>query len=295
MQTFIKSQQIVCSAASNASISRLIPWSRSATRGKIFQWASVLISVTILTSQAVAQSFFFSTGDPDGRIATAGRFSDSGQQIESADDFLLDQETLIQHATFTGLLPPGTRANDIEVVDVAIYPVFPENSQNPPSGNVPTRVNSPADDEIDARNSEEGTLHFGLAIVQDNFTAENSVLNGINPIPNQTTGGEGPVSGEEVRFVVTFSTPFDLPAGHYFFVPTVKVSEGEFFWLSAPKPIVAPGTPFTPDLQSWMRNEALAPDWLRIGTDIVGGSPPPTFNASFSLHGRVAHGPSSAE
>ena len=142
---------------------------------------------------------------------------------------------------------------------------------------------------------ERFAIAKGLAIVEDNFAAENSVLNGINPIPNQTTGGEGPVSGEEVRFVVTFSTPFDLPAGHYFFVPTVKVSEGEFFWLSAPKPIVAPGTPFTPDLQSWMRNEALAPDWLRIGTDIVGGSPAPTFNASFSLYGRVAHAPSSAD
>ena len=57
----------------------------------------------------------------------------------------------------------------------------------------------------------------------------------------------------------------------------------------APKPIVAPGTPFTPDLQSWIRNEHLQPDWLRIGTDIVGGSPAPTFNASFSLHGNVSH------
>src|SRR5262249_53595713 len=80
---------------------------------------------------------------------------------------------------------------------------------------------------------------------------------------------------------------FVLPSDHYFFVPQVLLSTGNFFWLSAPKPIVSPGTPFPPgktDLQSWIRNDpSLAPDWLRIGTDIVGGNPAPTFNASFSL------------
>ena len=29
----------------------------------------------------------------------------------------------------------------------------------------------------------------------------------------------------------------------------------------------------------------LDPDWLRVGTDIVGGNPAPTFNAAFSLDG----------
>jgi len=32
------------------------------------------------------------------------------------------------------------------------------------------------------------------------------------------------------------------------------------------------------------RNSDLAPDWLRIGTDIINNStPPPTFNMTFSL------------
>jgi hypothetical protein len=39
-----------------------------------------------------------------------------------------------------------------------------------------------------------------------------------------------------------------------------------------------------PDLQSWIRNDALAPDWLRIGTDITGQGP---FNAAFSLSGET--------
>ena len=57
----------------------------------------------------------------------------------------------------------------------------------------------------------------------------------------------------------------------------VEVAGGEFFWLSAPRPIVPPGTPFPPgstDLQAWMRNTALDPDWSRVGTDIVGGTSP---------------------
>jgi len=40
-----------------------------------------------------------------------------------------------------------------------------------------------------------------------------------------------------------------------------------------------------PDLQAWTRDANLDPDWLRIGTDIVGGNPAPTFNGAFSLTG----------
>ena len=77
-------------------------------------------------------------------------------------------------------------------------------------------------------------------------------------------------------------------------MPQVDVSGGSpgaaFFWLSAPRPIVPPGTSFPAgftDLQSWTRDAALDPDWLRVGQDIVGGSVFPTFNAAFSLTGVV--------
>lgn len=96
------------------------------------------------------------------------------------------------------------------------------------------------------------------------------------------------MTGQEVLFNVTFTAPFLLPADHYFFIPQVALPPGaNFLWLSAPKPIVPPGTPFLPDLQSWIRNANLDPDWLRIGTDIVGGNPAPTFNGTFSLAGDV--------
>jgi hypothetical protein len=57
---------------------------------------------------------------------------------------------------------------------------------------------------------------------------------------------------------------------------------------------VPPGTPISPDLQAWIRNSNLDPDWLRIGTDIVGGAPPPTFNMAFELDGSTVPVPEPA-
>ena len=103
-----------------------------------------------------------------------------------------------------------------------------------------------------------------------------------------------------MEFDVNFRNhPLDLFAGHYFLVPQVGLSarapaRSHFLWLSAPKPIVPPGTPFptgATDLQSWMRDDPpLAPDWLRIGTDIIKRGTPPTFttyNASFEHSGHT--------
>jgi hypothetical protein len=150
-------------------------------------------------------------------------------------------------------------------------------------------VNSPSDVAFDSRStSVSGDLSVTQTTLAATFTAANSVLNGINPKPGQTTGGEGPVSGVEVRFDIAFTHALDLPADHYFFVPQVQVLNGEFYWLSGSRPLVPPGTPFSPDLQSWVRSAALDPDWLRVGTDIVGGATPPTFNQAFTLTGTVA-------
>jgi hypothetical protein len=243
-------------------------------------------------SPAAADAFFFSTGNPDGLIGTLSRRPSPGLlETETADDFILNKATAINQVTFTGLLPSGSPLSNIANVEIEFYHVFPKDSANPPSGNVPTRVNSPSDVEIASatRDFAAGDFGFSTSILNSDFTVANSVVNGIHKIPNQTTGGEGPATGEETLFDVTFNTPVDLPPDHYFFRPEVLLADGNFLWLSAPKPIVAPGTPFAPDLQSWTRNDGppdgLAPDWLRIGTDIVGGSPAPTFNASFSLTG----------
>jgi len=150
--------------------------------------------------------------------------------------------------------------------------------------------------ELVDRDTASGNLSFTTTDLGAGFASLNSVKpGGINAKPFQTTGGNGPVTGDEVQFNVTFTTPFDLPADHYFFVPQVEVLDpsGDFFWLSAPRPITGGTGPFTPDLQAWTRDENLAPDWLRIGTDIVGGTTPPTFNMTFSLSGEAIPEPSS--
>jgi hypothetical protein len=260
--------------------------------------ARIAISVALIgllpAAPAAAQSFFFSTSDPDGKIATASRPDVGAFEIESADDFVLTHATSITSATFTGLLPAGASAQDVVV---EIYRVFPNDSDvTRTSGSptfstsqVPTRVNSPSDVAFDSRDSASGGLSFATSDL-GSFTVLNSVQpGGINPKPGQTTGGDGPVTGDESVFSITFSTPFTLPADHYFFVPQVQLDAGDFLWLSAPKPIVAPGTPFAADLQSWTRDAALDPDWLRVGTDIVGAG---TFNAAFSLSGSVVPEPS---
>jgi hypothetical protein len=131
-------------------------------------------------------------------------------------------------------------------------------------------------------------------VLNPSFMAMNSVTpGGIHPT-NVFTGGNGPVTGQETLIAVNLSTPFNLLAGQYFFVPQVELSNGDFFWLSAPRPIVSPGTPFPPgftDLQSWTRDDSdggIAPDWLRVGTDITHQGP---FNAAFVLNGVAVPGP----
>jgi hypothetical protein len=258
---------------------------------------AVPVAIAMMAGSVSADSFFFSTGNPDGKMATASRPGSAGVlETESADDFVLTSATRLDSATFTGLIPANLTAADITQVRVEIYRVFDKDSTNPPSGNVPTRNNSPSDVEFLDRDTAANNLTFSTQF-NGAFSALNSVLNGIHPKPNQQTNGEGQVSGQEVQFNTTFTTPIVLPADHYFFVPQVQLSSGDFFWLSAPKPISGPGTtPFPPgftDLQEWIRNENLAPDWLRVGTDIVGGTTPPTFNASFSLTGQTVPEPTS--
>jgi hypothetical protein len=255
----------------------------------------------------VPTAFAFSTGTPDGRVATISEPSNvhnSQIEFESADDFALTSETVIDHASFTGLLTGGATLKDVSNVVVTIYRVFPNDSDvsrtsGPPTfstPNVPTRVNSPGDNEIENRDSAAKDLNFDADVISASFTVQNSVASASKISVNSR--GNGAATGEEVEFNVTFRNhPLDLPAGHYFFVPKVGLKDkapagADFLWLSAARPIVPPGTAFpagVTDLQSWMREEpGLAPDWLRIGTDIIKQGAPPTFtplNASFALSG----------
>lgn len=241
-----------------------------------------------VATPAWAEPFFFATGAPDGRLGALSRRPSPGKlETETADDFILQETTVITQATITGLIPVGTPLGNIKEVEIEVYHIFPLDSADPPSGNVPSRTNSPADVEIDTatRAGGSGTLKFSASVLNASFTVANTVVNGINKLPNVTTNGEGPATGEEVELTITFTSPIILPSGHYFFRPEVLVTnDGNFLYLSAPGPIPPL---FVGDLQAWIRNSNLVPDWLRIGTDIIGGATPPRFNMTFSLTGET--------
>ena len=133
---------------------------------------------------AAADTTFFSTGSPDGLMATASRPASAGKfEIELADDFVLTTTTSISSATFIGLLTGGATLADVGDVRVEIYHVFPTNSDvgttRPSTPNVPTRVNSPSDIALDERDN----LTF-TATERAGFTVANSVQpGGIHPLP----------------------------------------------------------------------------------------------------------------
>jgi hypothetical protein len=257
-----------------------------------------LFSASFIAARIDAQvTVLYNNDFPTGDMAAATRPESAGKfEIESADDFLLPTGAHVTGATFTGLLPSGFQIPSVANVRVEIYRVFPNDSDvgrtsGPPTFStpqVPTRVNSPSDVALLDRSKNDGNLTFTATLLNATFTANNSVQpGGIHPQPGQTTGGNGAITGEEVHFDIDFTNPLNLPPGHYFFVPQVELSgpDDNFFWLSATRPLVPPSTVFAPDLQAWTRDANLDPDWLRIGTDIVGGNPAPTFNAAFSLTG----------
>src|ERR1700722_5704518 len=163
--------------------------------------------------------YTFSTGSPDGSMATASRPESDGKlEIETGDDFVLTTTTSINSATFTGLL---TGDGSVSNVRVEIYRVFPNDSDvgrtsGPPTFStpqVPTRVNSPSDVAFLEADAASGGLRFTTDELAATFTASNSVQpGGIHPKPGQTTGGNGAVTGEEVRFDLSFTHGLLLPA-----------------------------------------------------------------------------------
>src|SRR5436309_69096 len=101
---------------------------------------SVLVSV-LLAAYASADPFFFSTGNPDGKVATLSRpLSPAAIQTETADDFILANTSAINQATFTGLIPAEADVNSIVNVEVEIYHIVLVERE---PRNVTTRVFSP--------------------------------------------------------------------------------------------------------------------------------------------------------
>lgn len=95
----------------------------------------------VAAPRAGADFLLFDSGSPDGKMATTSRPGAGGKiETESADGFITNGFA-VNSAKLTGLRT-GESPTVGQVV-VEIYRVFPNDSSNPPSGNVPTRVNSP--------------------------------------------------------------------------------------------------------------------------------------------------------
>src|SRR5207245_893777 len=96
----------------------------------------------LLVSPAFAATIYNNL-TPNNSMAMASR--PGASEIEAADDFILTSPTLITSASFTGLITGTTSLSNVTNVVAEIYRVFPLDSTVPPSGNVPTRNNSPSD------------------------------------------------------------------------------------------------------------------------------------------------------
>jgi hypothetical protein len=251
---------------------------------KVLACATMMASILLIAQLATAETFSFTPGDPDGKVGASSRPASPGKiETETADDFVLQQTTIINKATIKGLLPTDTDLTKIKDVELEVYHVFPFDSA-PFSHKVPSRTNSPSDVEIGTatRDANAGTLKFSRTVENASFSVDHTVVNNLS-----VNAGEPGMIGEEVEITVTFTSPIILPAGTYFFRPEVSVNDANanFLLLSAPKPIVPPGNAFQGDRQAWIRNSNLAPDWLRIGTDIIVDGD--TFNMAFALNGET--------
>src|SRR5262245_7368818 len=146
--------------------------------------AALTFAAMVMPLPAAADTFVFSTGNPNDLMAAATRpASGSNFEIETGDDFVLTQHTLITGAAFTGLIPSGASINDIKNVVVEVYRVFPADSNVARTSggptfstpNVPTRVNSPSDVALDDRQFSAGSPGLAAIILNPSFTAQNSV------------------------------------------------------------------------------------------------------------------------
>src|SRR5262245_2208672 len=110
--------------------------------------AVVVVSWFSAASLSADPITLFSTGSPDGKIATLSRpAGPGGLETETADDFILGQSAFVTHASFVGLMPSGAPLSSINSVEIELYHVFPVDSVVPPDGRVLTRNNSPSDNQ----------------------------------------------------------------------------------------------------------------------------------------------------
>ena len=113
---------------------------------------------------------------PNNMMGIATRPDSPGVfEIEGADDFFLNSQTLITSATIVGLIVPGGAGTPtISDIVAEMYRIFPLDSNTVRTPNVPTRVNSPSDVAFDSRDSGAGRLTFTTSVIAPTFTVLNT-------------------------------------------------------------------------------------------------------------------------
>src|SRR5438874_13134904 len=98
---FVSKQSIKHERVMNTNI---LDWNSIERLTVRFSAAASLAASLLLSTQASATPFFFSTGNPDGKIATLSRPTSGAKiQTETADDFVVTNCIVINQATFIGL------------------------------------------------------------------------------------------------------------------------------------------------------------------------------------------------
>src|SRR5262245_34596051 len=154
--------------------------------------AGALALTACLAAPLWADRSVFETGSPTHQLASLSRRPSIGKaETETADDFPLQETTVITGAKIFGLIPLETPMENIRDVEVEVYQIFSKDNSDvnrtsgPPNfstQNVPTRVNSPADVEIDTatRARSEGTLAISPTVLNESFTVGATVVNSLS-------------------------------------------------------------------------------------------------------------------
>src|SRR5437899_8791775 len=98
--------------------------------------ALVVLAAMFFSGAAAAQNtqVIVNTGNPDGKLGALSRPASAGKlETETADDFVLDQTTVLTGATITGLITPATPLANIANVEDELYHRFPQDSFHLPS------------------------------------------------------------------------------------------------------------------------------------------------------------------
>src|SRR4029453_10519286 len=93
--------------------------------------SGLALALTVcLAAPLRANTFFFETGSPNGQLGALSQRPSAGRvETETADDFFLQDTTVIRQATIVGLIPTGSPLESIKDVEVEMYEIFsPDNS-----------------------------------------------------------------------------------------------------------------------------------------------------------------------